>query len=413
MFSRGFSASPLLCLCVLGCLSLSEASAGPLTLEQAVSLALERSPVLVSLEAGVARAQAQAQNDARFFQANPELSAAAGPRLRDGGNTLELGLGLSQQVEIFGQPSARKEAARALVTASEALVRARRVELVAEVRTAFARAQAAGQEVRLAEDARTLAAEALSAAEERLEAGAASRLEVNTARVEAGRAARESNRAVFRHASALNALGLLIGLDEAVEVQAQDPRLADNAPALSLPTLLAQALRDRADLQAARAELEASQAQQRLNQRAALPSPRAGVSYGREEEAHIVQGTLSIELPVFDRNQAGRGTSAARVTEAARTLEAVERRARTEVRLALVRYQAAESSLRLFGENAQQALQENLALATEGYRAGKMDFLELLVIRRETLEARRDHIEAMEEFTTAQAQLQQVIGSLP
>ncbi|MDC0711535.1 TolC family protein [Stigmatella sp. ncwal1] len=384
-----------------------------MTLEQAVALALERSPVLVSLQADVARAQAQAQGDSRFFQSNPELSAAVGPRLREGNNSLELGLGLSQRVEIFGQPSARKGAARAFVSASEARLRARRVELVAEVRTAFARARAAAQEVRLAEDARTLAAEALTAAVERLEAGAASRLEVNTARVESGRAAREYNRAIRRHAAALSELSLLIGLDETAEPQFQEARLPDNSPALSLPVLLEQALRARADIQAARAELEASQAQQRLSQREALPSPRLGATYSREEDAHIIQGTLAIDLPAFNRNQAARGSTAAQVTEATRTLEAVERMARAEVKLALVRYQTAEDSLRIFGEDAQKALQENLALATEGYRAGKMDFLELLVIRRETLEARRDHIEALEEFDTAQAQLQRVIGSLP
>lgn len=388
------------------------ATAAPLTLDQALALALERSPALIPLEAEVARARAQAQGASLLFQSNPELSAAAGPRVREEGSSLDLGLGVSQRLEIFGQRGARREAASALVEASEARLQARRVELAAEVREAFVRALAADQESRLAEEAQTLATQALTAAEERLSAGAASRLEVNTARVAAGRAARERTRALQRQASALNELRLLLGMEAAEEVQLEGTLQPGKTPEPSLQALLDQALRQRADLRAARAEVTAAQAERDLAVREALPSPRVGATYSREEDAQIIQGTLAVDLPVFNRNQAARGVGAARVAEAERNREALERAARAEVRLALTRYQAAEKAISIFGEDALKALQENLELATEGYRAGKMDFLELLVIRRETLDARRDYIEALQELGSARAQLQRVIGSI-
>lgn len=407
--------SPLLFLLplLLGLLGAQPAAAaGPLTLEQALALALERSPVLIPLEAELARARAQAQGASLLFQSNPEFSAAVGPRVRQEGSRLDLELGVSQQVEIFGQRGARREIAGAFVEASEARLQARRVELAAEVREAFARALAAEQAARLEEEAQALAAQALKAAEERLSAGAASRIEVNTARVEAGRAAREQTRALQRQAGALNELRLLLGMEALEEVQLEGTLQPGKTPELSLQALIDQALSQRADLRAAQAEVTAAQAERSLAAREALPSPRVGATYSREEDAQIIQGTLAIDLPVFNRNQAARGVGAARVAEAERSLEALDRRARAEVRLALARYHAAERAVGIFGEDALKVLQENLELATEGYRAGKMGFLELLVIRRETLDARRDYIEALEELGSAHAQLQRVVGSI-
>ncbi|HSP82016.1 MAG TPA: TolC family protein, partial [Myxococcaceae bacterium] len=337
--------------------------------------------------------------------------AAAGSRLRQGGHLLELEVGVSQRMELFGQRGARREAAESFVIASEARLQARRVELAAEVRESFGRALAAGQTVRLAESATLLAEEALQAAEQRQEVGAASRIEVNTARVELGRARRERAVARQRHTLALGALRLLIGLEADEEVTLAGELEASPHPPPDVETLLAQALAQRAELLAARAELEAARAAWRLASRAALPSPRLGVSYGREEQAHIVQGTLGLELPLFLHNQAARGASAARVAQAERLLEAQERAVRTEVKLATERYRAASAAAEAYGDGVLAALEENLALVNEAYRVGKMDFFELLLIRREALEARRGYIEALEELNAAEARLERAIGS--
>ncbi|MET0402700.1 MAG: TolC family protein [Cystobacter sp.] len=75
----------------------------------------------------------------------------------------------------------------------EAFRSARTKELAAEVREAFGRALAAERVVHLAEAAANLAEEARRATEQRLEAGTASRIEVNTTRGELGRARRDES----------------------------------------------------------------------------------------------------------------------------------------------------------------------------------------------------------------------------
>ncbi|PTL81604.1 TolC family protein [Vitiosangium sp. GDMCC 1.1324] len=381
-------------------------------MNESVALALERSPRLISAQADAAAAQARLQGASLLLQTNPELQGAVGPRLKNGASSLELGLGVSQRLEVFGQRGARKEAAEAQLAAGQARLEALRVELAAKVREAFARTLAADLELRLADEGRTLAEQSLKAAEERQAAGAASLIEVNTARVELGRAARERALAAQRQVVALAELRLLLGLEPSDELTLQGGLRPVTAAPLSADALLERALAQRPDAKAARSELEAARAEAKLAAREALPSPRLGASYGLEEGAQIIQGTLGIELPLFNRNQAARGVSAARVVQAQASLEATERLVRSEVGLALARYRAASAAVEVFSEEVLAALQQNLALVNEAYRAGKVDFLQLLLIRRDALDARRGSIEALEELSAADAQLKRAVGSI-
>ncbi|ATB27291.1 TolC family protein [Melittangium boletus] len=381
-----------------------------LTQEEAVTLALERSPRLLSARAEALSAQARLDGASLLAQTNPELQGAVGPRLRDGVSSLDVTVGVSQRLELFGQRGARREAAAAQLTASEARLETLRVSLAAEVRGAFARLLASEQEWSLADEGQLLAEQALQAAEERQTAGAASRIEVNTARVELGRAAHARVLAERRRTLARGELRLLLGLEpsEAMEAKGElRPGMTDPPP---LDALVERALARRADVKAARSELDAARAEVELASREAWPGTRLGASYSQEEGARIVQGTLGIELPVFNRNQAARGVGAARLTQTRGLLEATERLVRTEVGLALERYRTARAAVAVYSEDVLEALQQNLALVNEAYRAGKVDFFQLLLIRRDALDARRGYIEALEELLIAEAQLTRTLG---
>ncbi|MCP3099440.1 TolC family protein [Myxococcus sp. K15C18031901] len=387
-------------------------AARPLTMEQSVALALERSPRLIEERAEAASAQALLEGASRLVQDNPQLQAAVGPRIRDVGNTVEINVGLSQPLELFGQRGARKEAARATVAARQSRLESSKVELAAEVRQAFGAVLASEQALALAQDALSLAEEGRKAAEERLKAGAASHIEVNTARVDLGRAQSERVRAERRRTRAHTELKLLLGLDPSEPITPDGELRADVEPAPSLASLVEKAVSQRQDVEAARFEHEAAQAESRLARRQALPTPSLGVSYGREEDSNILQGTIGIDLPLFDRNQAARGVSSARERQARENLAALERFARTEVELAFNRYLTAQAAAEVFGGDVLSALQENLSLVTEAYRAGKVDFLQLLIIRRDALDARRGYIEALEELNSAKAQLLKAVGNI-
>jgi cobalt-zinc-cadmium efflux system outer membrane protein len=319
---------------------------------------------------------------------------------------------VSQELEVFGQRGLRREGATRALAAAEARLEMRRVEVAAEVRETFFRALAAEEQAKLAAEAFSVAEDAVAAAEARVGSGAAARMEVNAARIALGRAARERAEAERRRSSARGALVVLLGVEAGTSFELRGELAPAPRAVVSAEEVLSAALARRPDLVAARQDVEAARAEARLAGRDALPDPRVGVSYAEEEDARIVRGGVAVDLPVFQRNQEARGVARARLRQAERAVEALERTIRAEVTLAVERERTAASAAEAFGGATMASVSENLQLVTEAYRAGKVNLFELLVIRREALEAMTAYLGALEELAAARAELKRVAGSI-
>lgn len=400
------------------CTLLSVCAASPaiaeqrtLTVEEAIRLAHANNPDVRTFAANVDAAKARLAGASLLLQTNPSLTATAGRRSSPAGRSLDHSFQVLQQFEIAGQRGARIDATKAALESTEAQAQALRVEVTARVREAFGGALAAEQRSQLATEAFAVAQQGVGAAEERFRAGAAALLEVNTARVELGRSARGRGEAERRRAEGFAELHLLLGLDPLEELTLRgDP--AAQEPVAGPAELVQEALEKRGEVRAGRRALDSARAEARLASREAIPSPKIGASYAREEESgtSIVQGVVTLDLPLFNRNKAARGVAAARVSQLETALQATDRRIRQEVLTALARLRAARASADGYASDVVKAMQENMELVTESYRAGKIDFLQLLVIRRQTLEARREHIDVLEELNAARAQLDRALG---
>jgi len=388
------------------------AAAEPLTSDRAVEFALERNPELAALAAELGAARARLGGAELPVQSNPEISAGAGPRRHGAAHTADVEVSLSQRIEVFGQRGARIDAARAERDVAEKRLASRRVAVAAEVRSAFARVLAADRLVALAREDLAVARDAVRAVERRFDLGGTTQLDVNAARVEGGRTARAVAVATRRAAAARAELRTILGSEPGatLELTGELPRPAGATP-LDGDALGRRALESRADLAAARRELAAAEAEQRFAAREALPVPAIGARYSREEGADIVLGTLTFDLPVFNRNQAGRGVASARRARAQAELAAAERRVREDVFLAVVRVDTAREAALAFEGDALSGAEANVTLATRAYEAGKIGLAELLLIRRSAVEARRDHLEALEELADAEAALARAVGS--
>jgi len=188
--------------------------------------------------------------------------------------------------------------------------------------------------------------------------------------------------------------------------------LAPGPVADSTPDLLTDALANRAELIEARRALDAARAEKRLASRAWIPNPRLGASYRYEQdtETHIALGVVQFDLPVFNQYTAAQGVAAARADELAVTFDATERRVRQEVLTAVERLRSAKAAVDGYAGDVVHAMDENMKLVTESYRAGKIEFLQLIVIRRQAVEASREYIDVLEALNAAQAQLARAVG---
>lgn len=396
----------------LVCLVATTARADIITLDQAVQRAARRPTV------GMAEAEAEARRSeargARLPAYNPELGAAAGPKFGGGTTLLDVEVSLAQTMELGGKRAARRDTAeaRVRVALAERDLALRLAKI--DAWRAFQLALVAQDRLATAREAEELAIAVAAAARDSQTLGASTQLQLNLATSEVGRARHERLDAENGYGQALADLATAVGAGPGEQLEPSGAI----APLVDAPwterDVVARALRARPEIAAARAELEAAQGEGRLAGALATPDLTMGLSYGYEEDPdvtmHAVLLSASVSLPVLNRNQGGRGAARARLRRA----EIDQTRLRTEVereaRVALLNYRRAREAVLGFDREVNERLHENLELAQESFRAGKINYFEFNLVRRELVASRLAYLDAVAEAVEAWHAVQRAVG---
>jgi cobalt-zinc-cadmium efflux system outer membrane protein len=376
------------CVCVsVGLLaSGARADEGVLTLEGALQRAREQAVPVVSGRWRIDEARARARG-ARVLRDNPLLETAVGDR-SDGAST-DLELGLSQTLELGGARRGRIAAADAALALETAHADQARVLALRDVALAFQRALAATERVRIAEEAVRHAEEVQRIAARRLESGDVAALDVNLA---AGAVARARSERLSAQAAAVLGLGelrVLLALPpDAPLTPAGDlgPRPPDDVEALLAAADV------RPDVAAVDAELRAAEAETAMGRGLRWPEITPGIRYERDQGTRILWAGLTLGLPLWNRGQEARAAGEARTARLRHAATALRRSARQEVASAHEAYGLRVSAAAEL-DTAAARLEENETLARRSYEEGQIGLGDLLLVRRESLEARSLHLE--------------------
>ncbi|WP_373044020.1 TolC family protein [Vulgatibacter sp.] len=396
---------------LLPALLLLPGAAQAIELREAIETALRNDPELRALDEEAAAA-GQARNAAeRLLARNPVLILEGGAAVGETDSGFEYAVALEQPLELAGQQGARRDAAMAAADRARLLREARRNVLAAEVRSAFARVLAARERKRVAEQSADLAGLGAEAAEQRYEAGKGARITRNAALVERGRAARELATAVVELDQALAAFRALLGPTAEANVLPEGELVRASFPVEAQPErLLAAEQGSRPDLAAAHVARREAEAQKELAAAAAVPDLVVGGFFERELDTDRYFATVSIPLPLFDRNDAARAEARTELARARAALTTTERTVDAEMRAAAARLEAAGVAAAAWEAQVLEALDENVALVTEAFRNGDVDYVGYLIARREAIEGRLAWIDTLEELALAQAAYDRAIG---
>jgi len=380
-----------------------------LTLDRVIELASTRNPQVV--QAATRETQAAGRlADARVRLAdNPSFDLFIGPRQRPAplDALTDLELSVVQPFEIGGQRGHRTNAAAALLTQRRAETAALALDATATAVRAFYRALHAQQLRDIADDALKVTDEMVRAAEARYEAGETAWLPVNLARVEQARAVRDRLEAVRLTQTAYGTLRAVLALspDEALAVSGAWP--SDEAP--SLEALIA-AIPDRPDLAALVEAAAVAESERRLIIADQRPDIVAGLGVRREGGESSIGAKIGMSLPVFQRHDGAAAAAAARVAEAQTAGAAARQIYESRLRSAHAAYQAARESAAVLDQGVAPLLEENVGLAQESYAAGKIGLIELLVVRRETVAARREVLQSRLDLALALTEVRAAAG---
>lgn len=291
-------------------------------------------------------------------------------------------------------------------------------ELVAGTRAAYLEGVAAREGRSLARENVELARRSLAGVRRQVEEGVASRTDEGLAESLALAAELASQRAERGEAASLRRLAALLSLEEdLLGVTMSDP-LPDPAwPAWRGPEreqLVEESVSARADVRAAERAVAVAEERVALERRRTF-GLGAGASAERPEggsSADLLVGpAATVELPIFDRNQAQVSRAELELAERRREREALVAEVRQEVRAALDRAEvASRAAVFARDELVPQALR-TAALAERAYELGDTTVLTLLEARKAALEARRTELEALLEAALSRIDLERAAGA--
>jgi cobalt-zinc-cadmium efflux system outer membrane protein len=303
--------------------------------------------------------------------------------------------------------NAHLEAVRSEVVAAE-------YSLAAEVRKAYVSMRSADQFVVLAEQEAALREQAATIVEQRKSLGEATALEFALVDLERAQFQRILRDARADRDSRLRALLALSGLPPNTdpELFATKPTAApDRAPDLADDEVDAALLSARLDLRAAAAAYASSEADLALA--VTKQPPRVGVGPSLRKEPGGVTSlgaAVSLEIPVFDRNEGEIAEKlAARETARAEYVALLQRR-RADAFDARAVLRVADAEIRLQEQELLPQLERTEKLFDGAFESRDLTVFEWLTARNRILEARRDYLEAVTKRARATADFESAIG---
>lgn len=413
---------------------------GGLTCAEAVQLCLLNNPRLqaASFNVGMARADVVQSG----LLSNPSLGVSL--RFPAGGGLANLEAGLAQNIaDLWQIPLRRQAAERELEQAILELARTASV-LASATKSAYYAAVAGDRLREISRENVDIARKLLNTATARQEAGAGTQVDVNLALGELNEAELSARRAELAAYEARGALASLLGLTQPADEIDLVETLPDPPDAeIDMEALLEIATAHRLDLQAAREAVASAAAKVKEQQLRVFPSLEVGVdlergqrdrSSGRKrlmesaratagsgtlsppplepdpgkDNEFIIGPSISLELPIFDQNQAQIARAEYAYRQAVKLLDALTREVTQEARLAFERARAAWRNEVFYREELLPLRKSSLELAGEAYRAGKVSFLSVLEAQRTLLAARASYVQTRRRSAAALADLEKV-----
>jgi len=385
----------------------SQQAGQPLTVASALAMAERQN--LDLLAARAQRAVALAGVRIAGERPNPTASFAT---LRD---TPHESLFFDQQIEIGGKRKDRIEVARQEGALTDGDIAALERQVRHNVRDAYfglahARAMTARQS-----DVLKLAQRLHDIAHARFDAGDVPQLEVTQAELEVARAQADFQVAQQEERVALSDLNALLNEPAATNWDFSDA-FAILPPQATLDDLLARSGASNAEV--ARIVQEAKVEQSRTELLKAERIPNLGIEWGvdfnspgRDGFREGPRGQITMDLPLFSRNQGEIAQSQATQAALSGELTAARRAVDAKVESAYFDLEARRTQAQLYRDRLVPASRNLEELAEESYRAGKANILMVLGAQQDVQQVQREYLDSLLAVQSAFAQLEESVGA--
>ncbi len=382
-----------------------------LTLDEATAMLRRQNPDVLSAALRVRAAEGDLRTARRY--PNPTLGAGAGnfaigqtnPPGLGAGQTVVAQVGVQQEILLWGKRSNRIAAATERTAAAEASRSDVDRVLLFELRSRFDDVLIATERLRLAEENLGRYRETVRVSQARARAGEISPAELDRIMLEQSSFEREVADARLERRDAVAALLPLVGAD------ASDVDAVGTLDVPSIPTdrvtLVDDALGRRPDLIAAERQATAADRAFDLARAERWPNPTVGVQYGHSQFTvsgdlrNQIGASVSMPLPVFDRNQGDIQRAEAEAMIARHEVDKLRLAIPQEIRTAETTYTVARERVRRFEDAFLRQAADALHAAEVSWREGASSLLEFLEAERANIRTQRDYLDALRDAHVA------------
>jgi cobalt-zinc-cadmium efflux system outer membrane protein len=385
-----------------------------LTLGDATARALEKHPSLAIFDADRRLA------DARIISAlaipNPELEFETedvlGSGEYEGFQSAVYNLGLSQLLELGGKRRQRTEVAKSVKASEELRFEAARREVMLETTRRFVSALAAQDSEDTARQALSIAGETVESVKGQQEGGRGSILDVGQSELGLREAQLQLESARSRTRLACQQLASLWG-DSTPDFDRVSGKL--NPPGKSHPDLatLEEKLDDHPLMAMARSGIKTAEQELSLQERLRQPDLNLGLAWRRDStvDDNAVVINFSLPLPLWNKNEGGIAEAEAGIARS----EALVNQARQELAAtlaeAVARLDIARAQYELVTDRMLPVAAKHHEAVAEGYRLGRISYLELLEARRSLTQVRGQRIEMLSAYHEARIEIEALTGT--
>lgn len=317
---------------------------------------------------------------------------------------------LAQSLMIGGRRGATVDTARAEREAAIHGFREARTEVFRRVHSLWAELLYLKETRAALEDLLRVANATLQIAETRFEARAAPESQVTTALLEVYELEVAEGRRRQRETGATAELSAELG-GVVVPVDRLAGDLDRSGIAAAVDSFPEAALEENPALRAARSRIEAAEASLREARAARIPDLGVFVAYGKDRaiDQGFLEAGVSLPLPIFDRNQGRIMESRASIVRRESEARIVRNELAGAFEVARTRYETSRERLRNLTERMLPAAERGLAQAQEGYRLGRLPFLELIDAQRTLADVRLQTLETRRDVAVASAEVMSLV----
>jgi cobalt-zinc-cadmium efflux system outer membrane protein len=418
------------CLFVLAVtLASSSAYAQGLTVEQAVALALQRNRDVVAAKLDIEGSQLDVVA-ARIYP-NPTFEYSVGNLVLGKANDTTNAIGsqpgfagqlvqsisISEVIDVWAKRSARTRAATRGVDHQRLVTEDALRDIVHAVRSAFADVVREQSERDLAHEVADRYAQTLRLSQARYGAGDISEAELRKIELEGLRYQNDVVEADMELDLARQKLAALLGFSSPSELGMGLLLQSDTRPTFDAKALIAQAMERRPDLRAARAARVQAEAALGAAERESYPDISLGAGYTHSDftvsgdNPNTLALSLSMPLPLFDRNQANVGRARLDIRRADNDIERLRIQIGHEVVEAVRKAQRSQTLLDVFegtpADNRERSsgmvakAETALHVAEKSYQAGAISLLEFLEAQRTYLDSKAQYLRVLYDFRQA------------